>query len=60
MQLVGADDIPCSTQQEAGLEPFVERNMAALEHRTDRGAKLFAAAATEFSIANPRISAVFR
>jgi hypothetical protein len=48
MQLVWADDIPCSTQQEAGLEPFVERNMAALEHRTDRGAKLFAAAATEF------------
>jgi hypothetical protein len=48
MQLVWADDFSCNTQQEAGLEPFVERNVAALEHRTDRGAKLFAAAATEF------------
>jgi hypothetical protein len=48
MQLVWADDVPCNAQQEAGLEPFVERNVAALEHRTDGSAKLFAAAATEF------------
>src|SRR6516165_3882605 len=48
MQLVGADGIPRCTQQEAGLKPFVERNVTALEHRADRGAKLFAAAATEF------------
>src|ERR1700740_458267 len=48
MELVWADDAPRSTQQEAGLEPFVERNVAALEHRADRGAKLSVAAATEF------------
>src|SRR5262245_55829602 len=48
MQLVGGDEVPCGAQQEASLKPFVKRNVAALEHRADRGAKLFAAAATEF------------
>src|SRR6516165_3356918 len=48
MQLVWANDVPRRTQQETGLEPFVQRNVAALEHRANRGTKLLAAAATEF------------
>src|SRR5215469_4718902 len=48
MQLIWADDLLCSAQQEARLKPFVERNVAALEHGADCGAKLLAAAATEF------------
>jgi hypothetical protein len=48
MQLVGADEVLRGTQQEAGLEPFVERNVAPLEHRAECCAKLFATAATEF------------
>ena len=48
MQLVSANDALCGTQQEAGLEPFVQLNMAAPEHRADRGTELFLAAATEF------------
>jgi len=47
MQLVRTDETACSAQQEAGLKPFVERHVTALEHRADRCAKLFAAAATE-------------
>ena len=47
MQLVRADEMARSTQQKTSLEPFVERNVAALEHRANRRAKLFAAAATE-------------
>ena len=48
MQLIWADDLRRSAEQEARLKPFVERNVAALEHGADRGAKLPAAAATEF------------
>jgi hypothetical protein len=48
MEPVGADGTAGGAQQKGGLKPFVERNVAALEHRTDGSAKLFAAAATEF------------
>src|SRR5215813_6723154 len=48
MQLIWADDLRRSAQQEARLKPFVERNVAALEHGADCGTKLLAAAATEF------------
>ena len=47
MQLVRADEAAGNAQQEAGLKPFVERNVATPEHRADRRAKLFATAATE-------------
>src|SRR4029077_9008215 len=56
MQLVGRDDAPYGAQQEAGLEPFVQRNMAALEHRADRRTKLFATAATELQSGSRTLS----
>src|SRR5262249_49095019 len=48
MQLVCTDPVSGNAQQEAGLEPFVQRNVAALEHLADRRAELFTASATEF------------
>jgi len=48
VELVRSDRTARGIQQEAGLEPFVKRHVAAFEHRADRGAELLAAATTEF------------
>ena len=48
MELVRRDGSFCPAQYEAGLEPFVQGDMAAFENRSDRSAKLLAAVAAEF------------
>ena len=48
VELVCGESAARGVQQEAGLEPFVQRHVAAFEHRADRGAELLAAAAAEF------------
>ena len=46
--MVRGDGAASGAKQEAGLKPFVQRHVAAFEHRADRGAELLAAAAAEF------------